>query len=167
MEREDVVRRQLLVLLRKGNAHMTLEEVVEDFPPARINDTPPHMPYSPWHIVEHIRRAQLDIIRFIQEPDYISPQWPQGYFPAPAEKTDAAGWRKTVEDFLADRAVLEKMAGDPATDLFAPLAHAKDYTIFRQILLAADHNAYHIGELSMMRQVMQAWPPGGALYDAE
>ncbi len=166
MQKEDVVRKELLALLRGGNAHMSLEEATEDFPLSRLNDTAPHMPYSAWHILEHMRRAQLDIVKFIQDPAYVSPQWPQGYFPSPAERIDEAGWHKTRSDFLADRAVLENMVQDPATDLFAPLAHAKKYTLIREILLAADHNAYHIGELAMMRQVMEAWPQHRPLYDA-
>jgi hypothetical protein len=167
MKKEELLRRELTALLRDGNAHMTFEEVVADFPPSLINAKAPHMPYSPWHILEHMRRAQQDIVDFIRNPDHISPEWPQGYFPSPAKKTDDAGWRKTIRGFLADRAVLEKLSQDQTTDLFAPLAHAKTYTIFREILLAADHNAYHTGELAFMRQVMQAWPPEGVLYDAK
>lgn len=166
MKEEDALRKELLVLLRRGNAHMTFEEAVADFPLSRINDKAPNMPYSPWHILEHMRLSQRDIVAFVQDPDYDSPVWPEGYFPSPAEKTDDNGWRKSIRDFLADRAVLENMAEDRATDLFAPLAHAKDYNIFRQILLAADHNAYHTGELSLLRQVLQAWPEDNVLYDA-
>ena len=165
MEKEDVLRNELLAVLRHGNAHMTFEETVEDFPLDRINDKAPNMPYSAWHILEHMRLAQRDIIEFVQDPDYVSPAWPEGYFPSPAEKTDESGWQKSIRGFLADRAILENMAEDRATDLFAPLAHAKGYYIFRQILLVADHNAYHTGELALMRQVMEAWPSDNVLYD--
>jgi hypothetical protein len=167
MNKEGIARGELSALLRGGNAHMTFEEVTDDFPLSQVNRKAPHMPYSPWHILEHMRRAQRDIVAFIQTPGYVSPEWPQGYFPSPSEKVEETGWRKTIRAFLSDRAALEKMAADPETDLFAPIAHAKDYTIYREILLAADHNAYHIGELAFMRQVMQAWPPGNVLYDAE
>ncbi|RJQ65356.1 MAG: DinB family protein [Desulfobacteraceae bacterium] len=166
MRKEEVLRAELMALLRGGNAHMTFEEVVEDFPLARINDKAPHMPYSAWHIIEHMRRVLWDIVAFIQDPGHVSPEWPQGYFPSPAQKTDETGWRKTIRSFLAERAALEKMAADLQTDLLAPIPHAKTYTIFREILLAADHNAYHTGELTLMRQVMKAWPRGRALYDA-
>ena len=166
MGKEDVLRKELLAVLHHGNAHMTFEETVEDFSLDRINDKAPNMPYSPWHIIEHMRMSQRDIIEFIQDLDYVWPAWPEDYFPSPAEKTDQSGWQKSIRDFLADRAILENMAEDRATDLFAPLAHAKEYNIFRQILLAADHNAYHTGELALMCQVMEAWPPDKVLYDA-
>jgi hypothetical protein len=163
----ETLRKELLNLLCHGNAHMTFEEVVADFPTARINERAPNMPYSPWHILEHMRIAQEDILRFVQEPDYESPPWPQGYFPSPQTRTDEAGWNKTIRDFLADRSELAAMAADPDTDLLKPLSHAPGYNRFRQIVLAADHNAYHTGELAFMRQVMQTWPAGGVLYDAE
>jgi hypothetical protein len=166
MEREEVLRQELVALLGGSNAHLTFEEVIGDFPLARINDKAPHMPYSPWHILEHMRRVQRDILAFIKDPDYVSPPWPQGYFPPPADRLDEAGWQRIVRGFLADRAELEAMARDRTIDLLAPIAHAKDYTVFRELMLAADHNAYHTGELAFMRQVMESWPPGKALYDA-
>jgi len=167
MDNEEVIRKELLNLLRRGNAHMSFEEVVEDFPPDRINAKAPNMPYSAWHMLEHLRLSQRDIVAFIQEPDYRSPPWPEGYFPAPGGKTDEAGWQKSVRGFLADRAELESMIEDPDTDLFAAIPHAQDYNIYREILVIADHNAYHVGELALMRQVLNAWPPGRTPYDAE
>ena len=167
MKNGDVLRIELLALLRHGNSHMTFEEVVENFPVDRINRNAPNMPYSPWHILEHMRIAQRDILLFIKDPEYESPDWPSGYFLSPKDKTNEIGWRKTIENFLADRAVLENIVKDQETNLFAPIPHAKNYNIFREILVVADHNAYHIGELAMMRQVMEAWPPAVVLYDAE
>jgi hypothetical protein len=164
MKKEDVIRAELLALLRGGNAHMTFEEVVEKFPPARVNDRAPHMPYAAWHLLEHMRIVQWDILAFIQDPDHVSPDWPEGYFPESGRQADASMWKKTVRSFLADRGALERMATDRAVDLFKPIVHAKDYTVYREMLLAADHNAYHTGELALMRQVLQAWPPGKAAY---
>ncbi len=166
MEKEDLVRKELLALLTGDNAHMTFEEAVDEFPLSGINGKMPNMPYSAWHILEHMRRAQEDIVWFIQDPDYVSPPWPEAFFPSPAETIDAAGWEESVRGFLKDRAVLEEMARDRQTDLYGPVPHAKTYTIYREILLAADHNAYHTGELALIRQVLQAWPPGQVLYDA-
>lgn len=165
MDKEAVIRKELLALLTGENAHITFEEVVAGFPLSGINGKAANMPYSAWHILEHMRRAQQDIVFFIIDPGYVSPPWPQSFFPSAAEKTDEAGWEESVRGFLADRAVLEKMAQDPETDLFGPIAHAKKYTIYREILVAADHNAYHTGELALMRQVLDAWPPGQMLYD--
>ena len=165
MKNEEYIRKELLDLLRGGNAHMSPEEAVNDFPLSRINDKAPNMPYTPWHILEHMRRAQQDIVLFIQDPEYVSPPWPQGFFPSPGKKTDQRGWKQTILGFVADRLELEKLIQDRETDLFAPIPHAKTYTIYREILVAADHNAYHTGELAFMRQVMKAWAPEALLYD--
>jgi hypothetical protein len=49
------------------------------------------------------------------------------------------------------------MVVDPDRDLYAPIPHASDYTIFREILVVTDHNAYHLGEFAILRQVMSTW----------
>ena len=167
MSPEEIIRKHLLEIISGGNAHPDFEQVTEDFPPALINRKAPHMPYSPWHILEHMRLAQWDIVQFVQNPDHVSPDWPQGYFPLPGTKTDEAGWQRSMQQFRADRELLKKWAADRSLDLFAPIAHAREYTVYREILLAADHNAYHTGELASLRQVLNAWPPGRPLYDAE
>ena len=158
MKDQNSLRRELLDLLQEGNAHMGFEEVVEDLQLEHINLKPPNTPYSLWHFVEHLRIAQWDILEFIKNPDHISPDYPSGYRPAAEEITDLAGWQESCSGFLADLEALKDLVRDERKDLLAPLPHAKDFSIFREILLAADHNAYHIGELAMIRQVMGLWP---------
>ncbi len=158
MSSDDVVRKQLLDLLQGGNAHMDYDEAVADFPAASINTKPPNVPYTPWHLLEHLRITQWDILEFIRNPKHVSPPWPEGYWPPQDEVTDPAGWQRTSQAFQADHRELEKMVQDPATDLYVDLPHAKGYTILREILLVADHNAYHIGEFGILRQVMGTWP---------
>ncbi len=157
MDPDKVVRDQLLSFLRGGNAHLTFDKAVADFPPDHINVQPPNVSYTPWHLLEHIRIAQWDILEFIRDPDHVSPRWPQGYWPPPGEQADEAKWGKTITDFHADLQALQDMVQDPATDLYAPIPHAGEYTVLREILLAADHNAYHIGEFGVFRQVMDTW----------
>jgi hypothetical protein len=160
MKADELVRRELLALLDGGNAHIGFAEVIADFPPEQVNRKPPHTPYSFWHFVEHIRIAQWDILEFIRNPHHVSPKYPEEYRPLPTETTDAKGWQKSVAGVLGDLEQLLELVRDPATDLYAPLPHARDYTLFREVVLAADHNAYHIGELAIMRQVQDNWPAG-------
>lgn len=157
MSDDQVVREQLLFLLRGGNAHMTFEGAVADFPLEHINSRPLNVAYTLWQLLEHIRIAQWDILEFIRNPDHVSPQWPKGYWPSPDQQADEAKWERTISDFRADLRALQDMVEDPSTDLYAPLPHAKDYTVLREMLLVADHNAYHIGEFSILRQVMSTW----------
>lgn len=158
MKGEETLREELIALLDGGNAHMGFEEVVADFPLEFINRKSENMPYGFWHILEHMRIAQWDILEFIRNPDHVSPHYPEGYRPGPGDRADKEQWLKTIAGFRADLNALKGLVANPDTDLFAPLPHAPDYTIFREILLAADHNAYHLGELAILRQVMGLWP---------
>jgi hypothetical protein len=151
------MREQLLALLRGGNAHMGFDQAVAGFPTKHFNSRPPNVPYSPWHLIEHMRIAQWDILEFVRDPDHVSPDWPEGYWPAPDERADAARWQKSISDFGADLKTIQDLVADPGTDLLSPIPHAEGYTILREILLVADHNAYHIGELAILRQVIDAW----------
>ena len=157
-EINDVLRKQLLWLLRGGNAHMPLDEAVAHFPVEAMNRMPPNVSYSPWHLLEHIRRTQKDILEFICDPAYVSPPWPEGYWPGKDEQADEARWHQTIAQFQADMKQLIELVENPRTDLTADLPHAPGYTVLREILTVSDHNAYHIGEFAILRQVMGTWP---------
>lgn len=157
MDSDQVVRQQLLELLKGGHAHMSFSEAVKDFPLEFANVMVPNGTYTPWHILEHIRLAQWDILDFILNPDYVQPAWPEGYWPAPEALAERTQWEHTIQQFNHDLEVLWSIVADPETDLYAPLPHAPDYTIFREILVVSDHNAYHIGEFAILRQVMGSW----------
>lgn len=154
----DVTRTQLLALLQGGNAHMPFEQAVADFPLERINERPPGVPYSLWHLLEHLRIAQWDILEFVRNPAHVSPDFPEGYWPPPQVEADPQQWQATIVQFQADLRAMADIVSDPATDLYVDLPHAPGYTILREVLVLADHNAYHIGELAILRQVMGAWP---------
>ena len=158
MDADSILREHLLATLHGGHAYQPFDQTVADFPEAAMNSCPPNVPYTPWHLLEHIRIAQNDILEFTRDPKYVSPEWPKGYWPAADETTDRAGWEKTLQGFRADMADLVAMVKDPAINLTAPIPHAPDYTILREILLVADHNAFHLGEFAILRAVMNSWP---------
>lgn len=158
MDNQNELRKQLLALLDGGQAHMGFEDVVADFPKEHINTYPPHVTYTPWHLIEHIRITQWDILEFIGNPNHISPDWPKGYWPDPASKATFSQWQNTIKDFRQDLKAIKALVNDPATDFSSVIPHGSGQTILREILLVADHNAYHIGELGILRQVIQAWP---------
>ncbi len=160
MNEDFLIRKFLLQLLGNSQAHMGFTEAVARFPSEFINSKAPRVSYTPWHLLEHIRITQWDILDFIRNPHYQSISWPKDYWPAQNKITNWAGWRKTINLFKHDLAELENIVRNPETNLFSKIPHADDdkYTVFREILLAADHNAYHIGEFGLMRQVMDTWP---------
>ncbi len=140
------------------SAHMSLDEAVAEFPAAHINTKPPNVPYSFWHILEHIRIAQRDLLEYVQNPKHVSPGWPEGYWPAPDATTDGAGWKRTIAAIKADLKRLDRMLDEPRVDVFAPVPFANGKSILRCTFLVLDHNAYHLGEFAILRQVSQLWP---------
>ncbi|GFO54425.1 hypothetical protein GMSM_14320 [Geomonas sp. Red276] len=141
MKADQIMRNELMGLLQGANAHMSCDDAVAEFPIDFLNRRPPNTPYSFWHFVEHLRIAQWDILEFIRNPDHISPDYPQGYRPGAEQKTDEAGWYKSCDCFRRDLASLMEMVRNQSLDLLAPIPHARNYTIYREILTVADHNA--------------------------
>jgi len=154
------LRQQLSDLLKAGNAHMSFEDAVADFPEAKINSRPHNVDYSFWHLVEHLRITQKDILDYLNDPNYEEMHWPKDYWPAPDATTDQPGWNASIAAFLTDRDALVAIVEDPKTDLTAGVPSNPDHTILREMFIVADHNAYHIGELGILRQVDNAWAPG-------
>ena len=152
MDTEKVVRKELLALLKDHNAHLSVEEALADFPMERINAQIPHVDYTPWQLLEHMRLAQWDIIEFVRNPDHVSPKWPNGYWPSKTIEASKEAWEKSVNAFFTDLRSAAEMVKNPATDLYSSLPHAPKYTIFREILLIADHNAYHLGQLVLLKK---------------
>lgn len=157
MDVDTIVREQLRLHLRGGDAHMTFDEAVANFPREYMNTKPPNVPYTPWQLLEHIRMAQWDILEFIRNPEYVSPPWPEGYWPVESVQADEAAWEKTLASFRADQQCLLEMLADPVVNLYIPILHGNGQNILREMLVVADHNAYHISEFATYRQVIGTW----------
>ena len=157
MDPDTLVREQLRELLEGGNAHMTFDEAVANFPREHMNSKAPNVPYTPWHLLEHIRLAQWDILEFIRNPHYVSPTWPEGFWPAEVAQADEVAWEKTIASLRADLQSLLEIVNDPTVNLYTPIPHGDGQNILREILVVSDHNAYHIGEFATLRQVMGTW----------
>lgn len=158
MHADSILREQLLQLLDGRNAHQNFDDAVAGFPLEAINSRPPNVSYTPWHLIEHMRIAQWDILEFIRNPAHVSPRWPEGYWPARDAETDRQGWARSITSFRSDIDAMKSIVRDPDVDLTAEIAHAPGYTVLREALVLADHNAYHIGEFAILRQVMGTWP---------
>jgi len=155
----DHIRQQLIELLESEGAHMPFETAVADFPGEGINRRVPDSEYTPWHLLEHIRVAQADILDYIRNRDYLEPTWPDEYWPARDATATPAEFQATLADFRRDRAALRDVVANPSTDMFAVIPETPGHTIFREIRIIGAHNAYHIGEFAILRQVMGTWPP--------
>ncbi len=154
----EALRSQLVELLDARGAHMPFEAAVADFPTVAINRPAPELPYTPWHLLEHIRIAQYDILDYIRNRGYLEPTWPDEYWPARDATTTREGFDETIAAFQRDRAALKALVADPATDLFATIPGTPGHSLVREIRIVGAHNAYHIGEFAILRQVMGTWP---------
>lgn len=157
MSTDDALREHILNVLRSATERR-FEEAVRDYPAGSMNVNPPNVDYTPWHLIEHLRISQLDILEYIRNPGYVSPPWPDGYWPAKTATADVAAWNKSLDGFRADRQALADLVADPHTDLLAPLAHTPGHTVLREVFLVAGHSGYHLGEFGILRQVMRSWP---------
>ena len=157
MPDDSALRAHLLELLRGGHAHTTFDDAVRDLPTDLAGVRPEGSPHSAWELVEHIRIAQEDILRFSQSASHVSPPWPKGYWPKSPQPKDAAQWAASVEAARRDLAEFEGMVRDPSRDLFRKFAWGEGQTLLREAMLIADHNAYHVGQLVIVRRLLGAW----------
>ena len=150
------LREHLLNLLRGGGAHISFDDAVKDFPPELRGKKTRALPHTAWQLLEHMRIAQADILDFCINPKYKEMEWPAAYWPETAAPPDEAAWDKSVRRFRADLRRTQKLVEDPSTELFAPIPWGTGQTILREVLLVADHNAYHLGQLVMVRKLFEA-----------
>ncbi len=150
------LRKWLIWNLERGGAHATLEDVAGGVPPEARGKRPEGADHSPWELLEHIRLAQRDILEFCRNPDYAEMDWPEGFWPDGPEPPANDAWDESLEACCADRKALADLLEDPETDLFAAIPWGDGQTILREALLAADHNAYHIGQLATVSRLLQA-----------
>lgn len=157
MADDSALRKQLVELLRGGQAHITFDEAVADFPIEAAGERPAGSPHSAWELLVHLRIAQHDILEFSRSADYRSPPWPKGYWPSSPAPKDQAEWDACVRTVRDDLSAFEAMLHDPEQDLFRPFPWGEGQTLLREALLIADHNAYHVGELVLVRRLLGAW----------
>ena len=154
---DTALREQLARLLAWEDAHVGFDSATAGIPPELRGMQPAGLPYSPWQLLDHLRRTQHDILEFCVNPDYQALAWPEDYWPpAPAPATPGA-WDESVRRFQQDRASLQRLASDPNVDLTARIPHGEGRTYLRELVLAADHAAYHIGELVVVRRLLGIW----------
>jgi hypothetical protein len=157
--RETEVRAQLVSVIESGHSHASFDEVTDRFPMSAINRRLPRVPYTFWHLVEHIRLTQRDMLNYMRDPAYEAPPWPEGYWPARTARATPAQWRESVQQFRTDMGAVLALVNDRAQDLFVTVpTSAGKHTFFRCAMVIGDHNAYHIGELGIGRQIAGLWP---------
>jgi hypothetical protein len=153
MDTQKELRAHLLELLEGKSAHIALEKVLREFPVAEINTRIENAPHTAWELLEHLRIAQWDIVEFSYNANHASPEFPDGYW----NKTEAApeDWQKSCEQVFRDLQTMRELVASEKTDLLARLAHGDGQTVFREALLVADHNAYHLGQIAFLMRILE------------
>jgi hypothetical protein len=157
MSTEDkALRDHLLEMLRGGSAHVDLATVVDDFPAKLTGAKLKNAPYTPWQVLEHMRFTVNDLLLFSTDPKYVAPKWPDDYWPA-KEAPQPGEWEASVKALKADLAAFEGMIRDPKANLYAKIPWGDGQTLLREVILAGQHNSYHLGEMVLMRRELGAW----------
>lgn len=157
MENEKALREHIVKLLTKQEAHADFDAAVKDWPEKLRGEKPKGADHSAWQLLEHLRIAQWDLLEYAVNPKHESPEFPAGYWPKEAAAPSAKAWDESVESFRHDRKRLAELVMAEKTDLLAKIPYAGGQTLLRQVLVTADHNAYHIGQLVLLRKMLGAW----------
>ena len=150
------LRDDLVELLKGGSAHLTWNQAFDGLRPKNRAASPAPGLHTIWQLLEHMRIAQEDILRYTLEPGWRSPKWPDGYWPSLARPT-AAQWRASLEGFARDLEQVVALVRDPARDLSARIPHGEGHSYLREVLLVADHNAHHLGQVVTARRLLGDW----------
>lgn len=151
------LRSHLSRLLAWEDAHVSFDTAVADLDLSLRGTAPAGLPYSPWRLVEHIRLTQQDILDFCRNSDYKEREWPSAYWPSKAAPGSAEAWEESIREFRRDRGALSALAADETIRLEDKIPHGSGQTYLRELLLVADHTAYHLGELIVVRRLLGAW----------
>jgi hypothetical protein len=157
-DNDGALRDQLFQLLLGAHAHVDVLSALKGFPAKFYGAKPQNSPHSGWELLEHTRIALRDLWDFCTNPDYVEKKWPDDYWPASAEPPSKDAWRTSVRALEADLEAFGKLIKNPKSNLYAQIPWGtKDQTLLREVLLAADHNSYHTGELVFLRRLLGAW----------
>ncbi len=151
-------RENLIELMQGGGAHVSAREALDGQDLKLSTLRPEGMQHSVWELLEHMRIAQHDILRYTLDPGWKSPRWPEGYWPTNPRMLTKKAWHESVSEFFADLSALIDLVKNNDLDLTSRIPHGEGRTYLREILLAADHNAYHVGQIVQVRKALDNWP---------
>lgn len=154
---DSALREHLIWLLDGGNAHISFEAATADIAYIHQGSRVAGLDHTPWQLLEHLRICQWDILEFSRFANHVSPAFPTGYWPASEAPKDEQAWQGSVDQFLADLTSLRAMVEDTSLNLTQPFAWGEGQCLLCEVLLVADHNAYHIGQLVLIRKAIGAW----------
>jgi uncharacterized damage-inducible protein DinB len=157
MSKPDALRAQLERLLAWRDAHIHFDAAVRGIPPRFRGVVPQGSEHSIWQLVEHIRRAQADILEFCSKRRYTEKRWPDDYWPASPKPPNQAAWARSLNAYRRDLKKLERLVRTQSIDLFSGVPNGDGQTYLREVLLVVDHTAYHVGQIVALRKRLGIW----------
>ena len=155
---DERLRKDLIELLKGGHAHASAERIIQGISHRARQTRPSAGSHTIWELLEHARLAQEDILRYTLDPDWVSPKFPEGYWPGDSKPPTESDWDNSVANFLRDLGDVIKIVEDDRIDLTAVIPHTEGHTYLREILLVTDHNSYHLGQIAQIRKELGDWP---------
>src|SRR5207302_1679093 len=137
--------------------HVAFDDALKDFLAKLRGVKPDGAGHTAGQLLEHMRIGKWVILEFSGRAKNVWQKWPEGNWPRTGKPPNDAAWKKSIASFKRDLKAMQKLVADPKTDLHAKFPHGTGQTIFREALLAADHNAYHLGQLVLLRRLLGAW----------
>jgi uncharacterized damage-inducible protein DinB len=151
------ITKELIELLKKGNAHAPFNEAIKNIPFEDLGKKPHGLPYSIWQLTEHIRITQKDILDFSINKNYEELNWPDDYWPKEAAPKNETEWEKCIDEITNDLKAFIELLKAEDVDLFTPFEHGNGQNLLREALLIADHTSYHTGEIIVLRRLLGNW----------
>ena len=153
----EILIENLIDLLNKGNAHVSLEEVLDGLNFHLLGKRPHDLPYSIWQLTEHLRITQWDLLEFSRDKNHQSPKWPEGYWPTETEPESGDQWEVCLKQITSDRNAFIELMRNAGESLYIPFEHGTGQSLLKEALVLADHNSYHTGEILVLRRLLNDW----------
>lgn len=147
----------LIHLLQKGDSHVSLDDALNDISFNLLGKKPHELPYSIWQLTEHIRITQNDLLEFSRDPNYQSPEWPDGYWPTETEPASGDEWEDCLKQIKSDRNSFISLLKNAGQSLYSPFKHGTGQSLLKEALVLADHNSYHTAEIIVLRRLLKHW----------
>ena len=157
MKQDQQLRGKLISHLKGGEAFSGPDKILKGISLKNAGKQAGNLPYTIWQLMDHLRIALWDILEFSRNADYQSPAWPEDYWPeekAPAGQEALDNCRKAIFEGMDE---MVKLVQDEANDLFTPFPHGHGQTLLREALLVVEHNAYHLGQIVLIRRLLGDW----------
>ena len=97
---QENLKSDLLEFLESHPAHVDAKKSFQDLKPENRYKKVENFSHTIWEELEHLRLAQEDILRYMIEPDWKSPKWPEGYWPLEKDNVSAKEWDNSLKVFL-------------------------------------------------------------------